>query len=267
MAADGTPDQQVGPEAGNDAAEHFQYLVECFRAAKEENFARIKRRDTLLELQLLAQAALFAIAQGIAVPGVGEITQAHPVVLALAMAVSLVLASLYVVEDRLIGYLQRYLGAISAAEKELTHSDTLIVNWAMSPELREYARRVLPVRAAGQVVAFLLIPAALIVFRITQLPARWTWFNMAEILVDVLLFGGVAALLIYSLVLRRQAGMASTNPVLLRTDAPYQYGQGATAQGTKVSLLYVLGIGLVLLLAALLLMSVGYVIGSQHPLF
>jgi hypothetical protein len=148
MAAEGTPDRQVGPEAGNDAAEHFQYLVECFRAAKEENFARIKRRDTLLELQLLAQAALFAIAQGISVPGVGEITQAHPVVLALALAVSLVLASLYVVEDRLIGYLQQYLGAISAAEKELTHSATLIVNWAMSPELREYARRVLPVRVA-----------------------------------------------------------------------------------------------------------------------
>jgi hypothetical protein len=267
MAKNGALDRLSDPDVGNDAAQHFQFLIECYRAAKEENFARIKRRDTLLELQLLSQAVLFAIAQGISVPGVGQITQAHPLVLALAMAVSLVLASLYVVEDRLIGYLQRYLGAISTAEKELTSSDTLIVNWAMSADLREYARRVLPVRAAGQIVAFLLIPAGLIAFRITQLPASWTWFNLAEILVDALLFAGITTLIVYSLALRRQAGMASPNPVLLRTDTPYPYGQGATAQDTGVTLRFVLGMSLILLLATLLLLSVGYIVGSQYPLF
>jgi hypothetical protein len=266
MAEGGMPDRQVGPNARNNAAEHFQFLVECYRAAKEENFARIKRRDTLLEIQLFAQAVLFAIAQGISVPGVGQLTQGHPLVLALAMAVSLVLASLYVVEDRLIGYLQRYLGAISAAEKELTHSDTLIVNWAMSAELREYARKVLPVRAAGQVVAFLLIPAALIAFRITQLSGPWTWFNLAEILFNALLFSGVTALIIYSIVLRRQAGIASASPVLLRSDTPYPYGQGAATQGNRTAARFVLVMVFILLLAALLLMSLGYVIGSQYPL-
>jgi hypothetical protein len=267
MAGDGKPGRQVGLEAGTDAAHHFQFLIECYRAATEENFARIKRRDTLLELQLLSQAVLFAVAQGIAVPGVGEISQAHPLVLALAMAASLVLASLYVVEDRLIGYLQRYLGAISAAEKELTRSDSLIVNWAMSEELREYARKVLPVRAAGQIVAFLLIPAGLVAFRIAQIPAPWTWFNLAEILFDAVLFSGVTALIIYSLVLRRQAGIASPNPVLLRTDTPYQYGQGAATQGNRMTPGFVLGIGLIILLVALLLVSLGYVAASQHLLF
>ncbi len=267
MAEVGTSDRRMGPDLGNDATQHFQFLVECFRAAKEENFARIKRRDTLLELQLLSQAVLFAIAQGIAVPGVGEISQAHPLVLALALAVSLVLVSLYVVEDRLIGYLQRYIGAFSAAEKELTRSETLIVNWDMSAELREYARRVLPVRAAGQVVAFLLIPAGLIAFRMAQLPAGWTWVNIAEILVDALLFSGVTALIIYSVVLRRQAGIASTNPILLRMDTPYHYSQGATNQGNGVAPRFGLGMNLILFLAALMLMSVGYVIGTLHPLF
>jgi hypothetical protein len=267
MTEGGYADRQVSPDEGNNAAQHFQFLVECYRAAKEENFARIKRRDTLLELQLLSQALLFAIAQGISAPGVGQITQGHPLVLALAMAVSLVLASLYVVEDRLIGYLQRYLGAISAAEKEVTRSDTLIVNWAMSAELREYARRVLPVRAAGQVVAFLLIPAGLIAFRITQLPAGWTWLNLAEILVDTFLFSGVAALITSSLVLRRQAGIASTSPILLHTDTSSQYDQSATTQGNKITLRFVLGMSLILLLTALLFMSLGYIIGSQYPLF
>jgi hypothetical protein len=41
----------------------------------------------------------------------------------------------------------------------------------------------------------------------------------------------------------------------------------ARRRGARSHYGYVLGISLVLLFAALLLMSVGYVIGSQHPLF
>jgi hypothetical protein len=256
----------VSPDGARDSSHHFQFLIECFRTAREEELGRIKRRDTLLELQLLSQAVLLAVAQGISIPGGGVITQPHPTVLAIAMATSLVLASLYVVEDRLIGYLSRYIGAVSSAEKELTNSDSLVVNWDISQELREYARHVIPVRFLGQIIAFLVIPGGLIAYHIAQLPNSWDLPTLVQILADAALFAIIAALLMWSLLHRRLTGSVSPNPVLLRVQSPYEYGRLDAATRNKFSFSLILIICCILLVLGSMLVALGYVIASRYPL-
>ena len=115
------------------------------QAAREELLMRVKHRDDWLKLQLLAQAVLWALANGVKfhMEAQGKVT----VVPILAPSVALVFCLLYYVEDGLIHRLSKYIGRLDEG------------SWEASSQLRSYARgRPLLFRALAQFVAFVLMP-------------------------------------------------------------------------------------------------------------
>ena len=182
------------------------YLVECHRSGHEELMFRVSHRDNWLKIQMLAQATFLALAFGVEVAGV-KATSSIPTVLALALPTALTLACLYVVEDRLIGLISRYIGRLSDLEARLTKSEAVIEYVGSSPEIREYANSTLPFRVLAQVVAFALVPALLSTYRFADLPTL-QWYNKAEIVVDVVCLMVILWLLHVAYKERKKSGRA-----------------------------------------------------------
>ena len=162
-------------------------MIECIRTAREELLLRVKHRDDWLKLQLLAQITLLALAGGVRLGGV-EASGPLPIVVALSVPVSFVLASLYFVEDRLIGHLSKYIGQLSNDEARLSSSTEIIPNWDISKELREYARNTLPFRAMAQLATFVIVPAGLSILRIGTFGTSWTNLQIAEVAINSILW-------------------------------------------------------------------------------
>lgn len=170
----------------SDAPDRAAYLVECHRSGHEELMFRVSHRDNWLKIQMLAQATFLALAFGIEVGGV-KATSGMPTVLALALPTALTLACLYVVEDRLIGLISRYIGRLSKLESRLTNSDAIIEYVGSSLELREYASGTLPFRVLAQCVAFALVPALLTTYSFADRFEDFSelqWYNWGELVVD-----------------------------------------------------------------------------------
>jgi hypothetical protein len=152
-----------------DESTRIDYLLECFRNAREELLFRVKHRDDWIKIQLFTQAVLLALAQGIELGGIRTATP-QPTVLTAAPVISLVLAALYYVEDNLIGYLSKYVGAISEAEVKLSQGNFYISNWDTSAPLREYAKSTRRLRLVAQSAAFVGIPLVLTAIRVMTFP-------------------------------------------------------------------------------------------------
>jgi hypothetical protein len=115
------------------------------KTAREELLMRVKHRDDWLKLQLLAQAVLWALANGVKFQAESPVPLT--VVPTLVPAVSLAFCLLYYVEDGLIHLLSQYIGTLGTD------------SWDTSQQLRDYARgRILVFRAVAQLIAFVLVP-------------------------------------------------------------------------------------------------------------
>jgi hypothetical protein len=171
----------------------ISYIVECHRSAHEELMFRVAHRDHWLKLQLLAQATLLALAFGVEIGGIKP-DAGLPSAVLLALPTSLVLACLYVVEDRLIGLISRFIGRLSDLEAKISKSSIIIEYVGTSPEIRRYAATALRVRVTAQVVAFAVVPSLLCTYRFAGVEA-WQWYHQAELAFDGLVLGSVIYLL------------------------------------------------------------------------
>lgn len=217
--ADGAGAQQgsLNPTEAAADTSGTAYLLECFRTAREELMFRVRHRDYWLLVQLVAQALLLALAQGVTVGGVAA-TRPYPELLALAPAVSFVFATLYFVEDGLIGHLGRYIGAISASEAQLSQRGSVITNWDSSHQLRDYGKSTLPVRFLGQVVAFIFIPAGLLASRVLHF-SSWGVLQGGEVAADIVLLLVTAFIAVRSYRFRNHR-TPDTAPTSLLVPAP-----------------------------------------------
>lgn len=188
--------------------ERIDYLLECYRTSCEQLLFRIKHRDEWLKIQLLAQAIFLALASGIEIGGV-KATSPTPTVLALAIPTSLVLAALYVLEDRIISHEVRYIARLSIKEAELSSSPTIIDNLEASPEIRQYAEETLPIRVVAQVSAFLLIPGGLAIYRFVSRPIVLTAISIGEMVTDILFWLATVGLIAVAYHQRRKAARDS----------------------------------------------------------
>lgn len=142
-------------------SDRLDYLIECSKTAREEILFRIKHRDAWLKLQLLVQAVLWALSNGIKLGG-AEPSSPVPLALALALPISLVFTGLYFVEDGLIHRLSQYIGSLSELEKKLSKGDIEIICWDASEPLRGYAKGItLILRQVAQIAGFLILPVYL----------------------------------------------------------------------------------------------------------
>jgi len=131
--------------------ERIDYLIECFKLAKEELLLRFKYREHWLQLQLLAQVVLVALSLGIEIAGVKG--PATPSVIMLSPAISAILACLYFVDDSLISYIGGYLVALTDAEAELRSGSVKILNWDSSSQVKEYVKQALIAKYVAQFIA------------------------------------------------------------------------------------------------------------------
>jgi hypothetical protein len=178
-------------------SERLNYLLKCYDTAYEQMLFGMKNRDSWLKIQLLAQAIFLALASGVEMSGV-KATSPVPTTLALAIPTSLVLAALYVLEDRTISHEMHYIARLSVREAELSSSLEIINNMEASPENWRYARQTLPIRAIAQVGAFLLIPADLAFYRFSSQPVTLNTVYIVEIIIDVLSWLAIAGLIAIS---------------------------------------------------------------------
>ena len=195
------------PSFFDKTADRGDYLVECYRSGHEELMFRVSHRDNWLKIQMLAQTTFLALAFGVEVAGV-KATSSIPTALALALPTALTLTCLYVVEDRLIGLISRYLGRLSDLEASLTKSDAVIEYIGSSQEIREYANSVLPFRVLAQVVAFALVPTLLSTYRFANVP-EWPWYTKVEIVLNAACFELILTLLHMSYKERKTSGRAN----------------------------------------------------------
>lgn len=187
-------------------------ILEYFRSAREEVMLRVKYRDNWLIIQLLSQVVLFALAQGVEIAGV-RASGANPIFLFLSIPISLLLASLYHIEDSIIGYIGNYISAIPEAEAEISTRKTVIRNWDASEQFKLYGSRALPIRLIAQTVAFLLIPICLSGIRMSSVKT-WGLFQWVELLVNALFAIVVSAILIRGFLLRRSINGESVSGII-----------------------------------------------------
>lgn len=149
----------------------------------------------MLKLQLFTQAALLALALGFSIGNVKGPSEGIIDLLLLVFPISAIFAALYVVEDRLVVHFCEYVGTLSEREQELARvpESELIRNSEISRQLKDFAKSTLYVRLFAQVVAFLLIPVALTVYRFVQVKANG--MHNLEVAMDILLLVAILGLI------------------------------------------------------------------------
>lgn len=144
---------------------------------------------------------MLALAFGIEIGGV-KATSPIPNVIALAIPTSFILACLYVVEDNLVGYLTSERGKFSRTEAQMFPNEARIGLFEASDALDNYRRTTLPIRFAAQLVAFILIPAGLALYRFGRI-TEWRKLHTIELIVDVLLLPLAFGLIVWAFRKRR----------------------------------------------------------------
>lgn len=188
----------------NISKERIDFLIESSRTSLEELIFRIKHRDDWLKIQLLAQITMLALAFGVEVGGFNA-TNPIPNVLALAVPTAFILASLYVVEDNLIGHLSRERGKLSLIEAQMFPAEREIPLFEASDALRDYAKTTLPIRLAAQLGAFVLIPAGLSAYRFISF-AVWNKLQIVESAVDIFLWCVTIGMIVWTFRRRQRTG-------------------------------------------------------------
>ncbi|SHO56993.1 hypothetical protein [Vibrio quintilis] len=182
-------------------SDRLSYLIECSRAAREEILFRVKHRDTWLKLQLIVQAMLWAISNKIQVGSMASI-ESVPYVLALSFPVSLVLVSLYIVEDGLIDRLSKYVGSLSDTEQRLSGSDNEIACWDASSFLSGYTKGKvtgLNIRLLAQFTVFFGLP--LYLAALSYINETWPVWLMTS---QGVIAGAILVIIVMSYHQRRQ---------------------------------------------------------------
>jgi hypothetical protein len=147
-----------------DKLTRYEYLMECYRTSNQELLFRCKHRDHWIKIQLLGQIVLLSLALGVEISGVRASSNV-PIVLALALPVSVVLLALYSVEDRLVSHIIHYIKfEISHWEAVLSSANEIIPNLEMSEGMSKYEKSTLFLKTVTQSVAFLFIPICLAVY-------------------------------------------------------------------------------------------------------
>jgi hypothetical protein len=206
------------PQSGDP---RMDYLLECYRITQHELLLRYADRESWLKIQLISQIVLLALAQGVEIFGV-KTSNPLPNMLAFSIGTSFVIACLYHVDDNIISYMSSYLRALSQAESELRPGQVLILNWHASEQVKELVHKVVPLRYFAQVVAFLLIPFGVFVFRVSSFASRETLelIAIAEIVMDVIFLVLIAIVILVSYLRRRKAFLKPTQEILRTRDLP-----------------------------------------------
>jgi hypothetical protein len=219
MMTNKSPKNANDPSSGTVTSdrERVDYLFECFKSAKEELLLRFKYREHWLEIQLLAQVVLLALSQGIQIGGAGTGARgAIPEVLALSPAISVILASLYFVDDSLITYIGNYLRAVTDAEATLRSGNWKILNWDSSKQVEAYVKSALNVKYVAQFIAFAVIPAGLFLFRISSFGPfdAWSGLQIMEVVIDIGFLLLISYLVLQSSRRRKDAFLRSRASIL-----------------------------------------------------
>jgi hypothetical protein len=199
------------PEITEGDRERVDYLIECFKLAKEELLLRFKYREHWLERQLLAQAVLAALSLGIEVAGVKG--SAMPNVITLSPAVSAIFACMYFVDDSLITYIGSYLVALSDAEARLRSGRLRILNWDSSGQVKEYVGQALLAKYVAQFIAFAIIPLAFFLWRVMAFDA-WGGAEYVESAWNIAFFTVIGYVILKSLRRRRSAFLVAGESIL-----------------------------------------------------
>jgi hypothetical protein len=111
-----------------------------------------------------------------------------------------------VIIDKLIGYLSRYIGTLSAKEAALFSTEDVINNWDSSEELRLYAGHTRFFRGLAQFVSFAVIPASLSITRISRFGSSLSLLEVLEVVGNILLWLATVWLIVKAHILRRKTG-------------------------------------------------------------
>jgi hypothetical protein len=171
------------------------YRLEYFRSAREELNLHFKQRENWLQRQLLSQVVLLALSQGIAIAGIQK-ANPYPDVLALSTPISLVLASLYYVEDSAISYLSAYIQSLTVTEPKLRA-------WDASEHVKDYVYLALPIRYLAHFTAFVVIPTGLFVWRIANFVV-WDTLQVIEVVLNIVVLILIAIMIVLGFRLRRE---------------------------------------------------------------
>jgi hypothetical protein len=208
-AAAQTPDPKA--EAARSDSERVDYLIECFKLAKEELLLRFAYRERWLQFQLLAQVVLVGLSLGVEIAGVKG--AATPSVVVLSPAISAILVCLYFVDDSIITYIGNYLAAVTAAEAKLRSGGLAILNWDSSHQVKEYVKQALIMKYVAQFIAFAIIPLALFLWRVSTF-SSWGIATLAEVAWNVGFLGFIGYVTILSLMRRRSAFLRDPKSIL-----------------------------------------------------
>jgi hypothetical protein len=206
--------------------ERVDYLIECFKLAKEELLLRFKYREHWLQLQLLAQVVLMALSLGIEIAGVKG--PATPNIIVLSPAISAVFICLYFVDDSLITYIGGYLAALTDAEAKLRSGSLKILNWDSSDQVKTYVKQALIMKYAAQLIAFAIIPLGLFVWRVSTFDT-WGAAKFAEVAWNVAFLMLIGYVTFKSFQRRRRAFLVAGKTILARATPSSQDSESRLA--------------------------------------
>lgn len=147
-------------------SKRYDYLLECSRNSHEHVLYHIAQRSSLIKLQLYTQAGLLALALGFTIKGVAAAPGSLSYLLALSFPSSAILAALYADEDRLVVHYCEYYGSLSGKEMQLSKEGSkMIENKEVSKQMDSFTKTTLKLRYFAQIVAFVVLPTGISVFR------------------------------------------------------------------------------------------------------
>jgi hypothetical protein len=193
------------PDAGIRTKElQHQFLIECHAYARESLIFRVKQREQLMRLHLLAQGTLLALALGV---GVGDFTPPadastdmirFPIVLILAAPCALIFGLLYITEDYLVDFSSKHIAQFPKQESDLMGTGIEIMNLDVGMK-GHLAKRSIPIRFTAQLFAFILVPLILSILCYYADPlAKWRPYAKSYLVV----FDSVLLLSLFGFLIR-----------------------------------------------------------------
>jgi hypothetical protein len=187
-----------------------EYVLEYFRSAREELILHFNHRENWIQLQMLSQVILLALALGVGIAGI-ETSVPYPHVLALSTAISFVFTSLYYADDSLISHIGNYIRSLPVVDSKLP-------SWDASTQAEHYVRSALPIRYLAQLTAFAIIPSGLCVWRISSF-AGWGTLQIIEVVIHIVFLSLIVYLILRGFLLRL-GSYSSTRFLFLKSIEP-----------------------------------------------
>lgn len=159
------------------------FLVECFRSAHEELLTRIRQREEWFKIGLATQVVILAAMSGFEIFGAKTSGAVPPTWLPLiSMPISLIIALLYNMEERMVGHLASYLSDLPRQEAKIARTEDAIHTFNSSSQLRTAVPGTLGYRGIANVIAFIVLPAIVTLRSLpssSQLEKRIVFFDLA----------------------------------------------------------------------------------------